>query len=259
MVPAMRVVCLQSGSNGNCTYVETPDVRLLIDAGISAARALQRLADVGLEATGLHAVLLTHDHGDHARHLGVYQRKLGLPVYATEGTMAAALARLPLGNMTDVRTFRAGAALAFGDTRVRSIPTPHDSTDGVAFVVSAGSKRLGVLTDLGHPFDDLRSVVGSLDGVVIEANYAPDMLSRGPYPSFLKQRIRGPGGHLSNDEAGQLLRDHASPRLRWACLTHLSEQNNDPELALQTVRRYVGRRLRLNLAGRHAATEIMSV
>lgn len=259
VAPAIRVVCLQSGSNGNCTYVETPDVRLLVDAGISAVQVERRLRALGKDARELDAVVLTHEHADHARNVGVYHRKLGLSVFATQACISAAMSSLDLGRIDTVTTFRPGASIRFGGTRLRAVPTPHDAAEGVAFVVTAAGKRVGILTDLGHVFDDLRSVVGSLDGVVIESNYDPEMLSRGPYPAYLKRRIRGPRGHLSNDEAAELLSTCASKRLQWACLAHLSEQNNTPELALAAFRRAVGRRFPLRLASRHGASDEMSV
>lgn len=255
----MTAVCLQSGSSGNCTYVETKDSKFLIDAGITAVQVERRLRALGRDPRELDALLVTHDHADHARHMGVYQRKFGIPIHVTSGCLAAAARSMDLGVLQDVRTFKPGQCVELRDTRVRSIPTPHDGTQGVAFVVSSGGKRLGVLTDLGHVFDDLRSVIGSLDAVILESNYDADMLSRGSYPAWVKQRIRGPRGHLSNEDAAELLRAHASPRLRWVCLAHLSEENNDPELALRVHRRIVGRRVALRLAGRHASTEEMTV
>jgi phosphoribosyl 1,2-cyclic phosphodiesterase len=142
---------------------------------------------------------------------------------------------------------------------VETIPTPHDGVDGVAFVVDDGQSRVGILTDLGHVFDDLPAAVGSLDGVLLESNYDPQMLAEGRYPAFLKQRIRGPGGHLSNIEAAELVGRSGGSRLRWACLGHLSEDNNRPELAVHTWREVLGPRLPLHVAGRHAATEVLEV
>ena len=130
--------------------------------------------------------------------------------------------------------------------------------DGVAFVVDDGSKRLGILTDLGHPFDRLVSVMKTLDAVMLESNYDPQMLTNGPYLESLKQRIRGNGGHLSNCESAELLRG-VSTRLRWACLAHLSEENNDPDLAVDTHHEMLGKRLPLFVASRYDATDVLDV
>jgi len=129
---------------------------------------------------------------------------------------------------------------------------------GVAFVVDDGTRRLGIFTDLGHPFDRLVSVMKTLDAVVIESNYDLQMLTKGPYFESLKRRIRGQGGHLSNRESAELLRVSGN-RLKWACLAHLSEENNNPDLAVETHRKIIGGRLPIFVASRYEATDILDV
>ncbi len=255
----MRVLSLQSGSNGNCLYVEAQGVRLLFDAGISGRKAQARLAAHGRDISAVDAVVISHDHVDHARSMGIYQRKFGLPVYVTSRTLKAARARCLLGRLDDVRRFEAGGVLRFGGVLVETIPTPHDGADGVAFVVDDGRRRLGILTDLGHVFAGLDAVIRSLDAVFIESNHDPQMLADGPYPLFLKRRIRGPHGHLSNSEAAELLRARAAQRMKWACLAHLSEENNDPGLALRTHREILGNRFPIHVASRYEPTDILRV
>lgn len=255
----MRLISLQSGSNGNCVYIEADGVRLLIDAGISGLQAERRLAEHGREIRQVDAVLISHDHADHTRCLGVYQRKFGLPVYVTRPTLTAASSWNRFGPLGEVVCFDAGSSLHFGDVTVETIPTPHDGVDGVAFVVDDGCCRLGVLTDLGHVFPALADAVSSLDAMLLESNYDPQMLAQGRYPAFLKQRIRGPGGHLSNFEAAELVLARAGDRLRWACLGHLSQDNNRPELALGTWRQVLGDRLPLHVAGRYGVSPVMHV
>ena len=228
----MIVIALQSGSNGNCIYVESGPTRLLFDAGISGVQAERRLAATGRDIRGIDALIISHDHADHLRCAGIYQRKFGVPLYITPDTLAAT-GRCRLGELADVHHFAPGETLRFGEVSVETIPTPHDGVDGSAFVVEADGRRLGILTDLGHVFEELAGIMASLDAVLIESNYDPAMLKKGPYPAFLKERIRGTGGHLSNDEAAGLLRDCAPSRLQWACLSHLSGENNSPALALQ--------------------------
>ena len=253
----MDVISLQSGSNGNSIYVEADGVRLLFDAGISGVRAERRLSACGRDIRQVDAVVISHDHSDHVRCAGVYHRKFHLPLRVTAETLRAAAARYPLGPLGDVRPFRAGAAMRFGSVRVQTVRTAHDGADGVAFVVDDGRRRLGILTDLGHVFPGLGELIASLDAVLLESNHDREMLANGPYPGSLKRRVRGPGGHLSNVEAAELLRSAAGARMRWACLGHLSEQNNSPDLALETHRSILGRRLPIRLAGRYAATEVM--
>ena len=249
----MLAICLQSGSNGNCVYVESDGVGLLLDAGISGVQAERRLAQFGRDIRQVRAVIISHDHKDHIRCAGVYQRKFGLPVYVTAKTLAAACRWQSLGALAEVRHFTAGQCLTLGRMTVETIPTPHDGADGVVFVVACRGKRLGVFTDLGHVFADLRKAVRSVDAALLESNYDPEMLERGPYPAFLKGRIKGPGGHVSNEESAELLLS-AGGRLKWACLAHLSEQNNEPELALATHRRVHGARVPLLAASRYQAT-----
>jgi phosphoribosyl 1,2-cyclic phosphodiesterase len=248
----MFVLSLQSGSNGNCIYVETRGIRLLFDAGISGKQAETRLAQYDRDIRQVDALVVSHDHSDHTRSIGIFQRKFDLPVYLTPDTLDAVQAnRAQVTGQTHL--FDAGSPLVFGNVTVETIPTPHDGVDGVAFVVDDGRSRLGILTDLGHPFPELDAVVASLDAILIESNYDPDMLDHGPYPPFLKRRIRGPGGHLSNNEAAELLHRSGS-RLHWACLGHLSEHNNRPELALCTHRHLLGSSFPLHVASRYEAT-----
>ena len=280
----MLTIPLQSGSNGNCVYVEAGGIRLLFDAGISGIRAKQRLARFGRRIEDVDAVVISHDHSDHTSTMGVFHRKFGLPIWVTPATFAAAGQRRPLGKIERVNHFKAGATLSFragggqngngarsngarsngngGDVLVETIPTPHDGADGVAFVVEHDGRRLGILTDLGHRFDGLSAVVGSLDAVLLESNYEPEMLKQGPYPEFLKARIRGSGGHISNRESAKLLCD-SGERLQWACLAHLSADNNSPEVAVQTHGKILGKarskRIQLHVADRYDATGILEV
>jgi phosphoribosyl 1,2-cyclic phosphodiesterase len=254
----MKLISLQSGSNGNCVYVEANGVKLLIDAGITGSLVQERLALHGRAAEGVDAVLISHDHVDHCRSMGVLNRAFGLPIYATAKTYEAAK-RFALGEIADLRHFRSGETVKIGNVMVETIRTPHDAEDGVIFVVDDGKHRLGIMTDLGHVFDGLGDVVASLDAVLIESNYDPDMLANCARPEWLKKRISGPEGHISNVEAAELLLASASKRMQWACLGHLSEDNNTPRLALETHRTILGDRLPLFLAGRYKVSAVMEV
>lgn len=253
----MLAISLQSGSNGNCIYVETNGVRLLFDAGICGSRAAARLEAHGRDIRNVDALIISHDHADHISCAGVYQRKFGLPIYITPMTLQKAERENKLGKLSNVTHFLAGEELQFGKVSVKTIPTPHDAVDGAAFVISSGGKKLGILTDLGHVFKELFDVMPSLDAVFIESNYDPEMLAGGPYPAFLKKRIRGPQGHLSNRESAELLR--SGVKLKWACLAHLSESNNNPRVALKTHLEIAGNRLTFYTAGRHMSSGILTI
>ena len=255
----MRVISLNSGSNGNCTYVQAGNLQLLIDAGISGNKAETRLAEHGHAIREIDALLITHDHRDHAGCMGIYNRKFGLPVHVTDKTMDMARSHYRVGPMNDIRLYRTGETIQLDGLVVETFPTPHDCADGVVFVLDDGEHRLGILTDLGHLFDGLAEIVTSLDAVLLESNYDPNMLARGFYPESLKRRIRGPEGHISNDEAAQLLHDAASPDLQWVCLAHLSEHNNSPRVALETHQRILNNRFPIHIAPRHETTGILEI
>ena len=248
------VITLQSGSNGNSIYVESGRTKLLFDAGISGVQAEQRLAAFGRDIRDVQGVFISHEHTDHISCAGVYHRKYGLPLYVTHQTLAAAGRWRGIGKLTDLRHFSTGQMIRCGELSVETVRTPHDGIDSSAFVVEGSGRRLGILTDLGHVFLELPRIVSSLDAVLIESNYDPDLLESGPYPPYLKQRIRGCGGHLSNVEAAELLREAGGPRLSWVCLSHLSEQNNTPNLALKTHAEHLPARVRLLAASRYEAT-----
>jgi phosphoribosyl 1,2-cyclic phosphodiesterase len=252
----MLTCSLQSGSNGNCIYVEAAGVRLLFDAGISGRQARGRLAQHDRDIHDVDAVILSHRHGDHTRCAGVYQRSYNLPLYMTPATH---LAIKPfVGKLTDVRTFQPRDTLTFGPVSVHTIATPHDAAESVAFVISAEGRHLGIFTDLGHPFRDLAGALADLHAVYLESNYDAVMLATGGYPEELKARIRGDGGHISNDEAVELLR-RCLPRPKWVALSHLSEHNNDPNLALETHRATLGQAYPLWAASRYRASDLTEV
>jgi phosphoribosyl 1,2-cyclic phosphodiesterase len=243
----MFTCSLQSGSNGNCIYVETADARLLFDAGISGKSARERLAEHGRDIHEVDAVLISHNHRDHVAGAGVFQRKFSLPFYITAGAWRAV--RGQLGPVNDVRHFKPGEKLRFGTTTVTTVPTAHDGVEGVAFVISQKGKNLGIFTDLGHCFEGLEQWIAKLDGLYLESNYDPKMLAEGSYPAWLKRRISGPGGHISNHEACGLVRNYAR-RLEFLVLAHLSQDNNHPELALETAKNFLGGHLPIALAPR---------
>ena len=255
----MKIISLQSGSNGNCFYVESGGISLLFDAGISGRQAENRLAEHGRNIRDVDALFISHDHSDHTRCLGVFQRKFDLPVYITRRTLDAVQKYQKVGKLQRLRLFTAGSSQSFGPVTVHTIPTPHDSVDGVVFVVEDETHRVGILTDLGHAFEGLKEVLQSLDAVVIESNYDDEMLANGPYPQRLKQRITGDGGHLSNHDAAMLLRDHSNGRLKWACLCHLSNENNDPELAMQTHTKILEGRIPIHMAWRDRVGELLEL
>jgi len=252
----MRTFSLQSGSNGNAIYVEADNTCLLFDAGISGRQARLRMQTHARDVANLDALIVSHGHADHARCLGVMHRLFKIPVYMTPATHSAVAPYV--GKLSDVRYFAPGERLRFGPVTVHTIPTPHDADQSVAFVVECGAKRLGIFTDLGHPFHALPDWLRDLDAAYLESNYDPTMLAEGQYPPQLQARIRGDGGHLSNDEAAALLK-HSCISPKWVALAHLSEHNNDPDVALETHRRILGPNYPLHIASRYSVSRLLSV
>jgi phosphoribosyl 1,2-cyclic phosphodiesterase len=252
----MLTFSLNSGSNGNSIFVEACGTRLLFDAGISGKSAEGRLRVHGRNIRDIDALIISHEHTDHIRCAGVYHRRYQLPVHLTHATHEAGAAKV--GPISDIRFFEAGDTLRFGGVSVHTYSTPHDAADAVAFVVEAKGRKLGILTDLGHVFDDLTGVVESLDAVYLESNYDEDMLEKGPYPNHLKERIRGDAGHISNLEAADLVAGKGR-RLQWLALAHLSAENNCPDLARSTHEKTHGQDLPLYIASRTRVSPMLQI
>ncbi len=252
----IRSFSLQSGSNGNCYFVETEDVRLLIDAGLTGKTAQQRMMQYGYDIHDVDALIISHSHSDHIKGAGVFHRKFGIPVYITSKGLNAG--RSKLGPLTDVNYFRPGETIVFGETKILTIPTPHDAVDSVIFVVEHFGKYLGIFTDLGHCFDGLSEWISRMDGLYLESNYDPDMLENSDYPNWLKRRIIGDGGHISNQQAADLI-EECQPDLQFLALSHLSENNNDPTIALETMQACVAETINVAVAPRVDVSQMFIV
>mgnify|MGYP006271148031 CR=1 FL=1 len=231
---SVNICVLASGSRGNAVYVSDGATAVLVDAGLSGVEIARRMARNGLSPDHLDAILVTHEHGDHVKGVGVMARRHRLPVYWSPATARALNGRL--GAMADARTFRAGAPFTVGTLAVHPFATAHDAADPVGFTVEAGGRRLGIATDLGTATNLVRHHLRGCDAVLLEANHDPHLLMTGPYPWHLKQRVRSRSGHLSNADARDLLLDVCHDQLTHVILGHLSEENNRPELALRMIR-----------------------
>mgnify|MGYP000744689553 CR=1 FL=1 len=255
----MRLISLQSGSSGNCIYVESNDVRLLFDAGLSASQVDHRLAAHEIDPKTIDALFISHNHSDHVRCANMYLKKFGFPLFATEPTLYAAKRSVIFERGADIHHFRSGTSTKIKHVTIETICTPHDAVDGVVFVIDDGQHRLGICTDVGHVFQDLKSLVKGVDGLFLESNYDEEMLENGSYPYFLKKRISGPGGHISNREAANLVAKNATARLQWLCLAHLSASNNSPEKALAAHRRVLSKDLPIQVTNRFKPSEALTL
>lgn len=233
----MRLTSIASGSSGNCIYVGTEKAHVLIDAGISGKRIETGLNALDLTTRDMEGILITHEHSDHIGGLGVVARRYGIPMYATEKTIAA-IQRMPQVGKIDAALFRPiepEVDFMIGDMVIHPIRVSHDAADPVAYILRQGKKSAGVITDLGVYDDHIVESLRNLDVLLLEANHDIRMLQVGPYPYPLKQRILGEKGHLSNEASGQLLSRVLHDRFRAVILGHLSKENNYPELASRTV------------------------
>jgi phosphoribosyl 1,2-cyclic phosphodiesterase len=234
-----------SGSSGNCYFVSCGDTLILLDAGISCRGITGALRLNRYSPTDIQGILLTHEHSDHVKGVEVFAKRSKAKVFATPDTWSA-IQRLGI-EVAQGQQFvvEAGCSFEIGDAKVTPFPAYHDSCDCVGYVVEdkITGQRVGLATDTGC-FD--QGMVDALHGcelLIIESNHDPEMLAKGPYPSFLKRRIAGEKGHLSNQSGADLAGKAISSRTECIWLAHLSIENNDPELALATMQRVLERQL----------------
>ena len=253
----VRFTVLASGSKGNATVVTGGRTRILVDCGLSCRELFRRMRQVGEEPETLDAILITHEHSDHVGGVAVTARKLGIPVYFTEGTHRAwmrwlspaepeepAKAKEPTW-LPAVEYFAAGEAFEIGDIRISPFTTPHDAADPVGFVFAAEGVRMGFVTDLGYISPNVKAQLKDLDLLLLESNHDLEMLRDGPYPWSVKQRVMSRVGHLSNEAAASFLEEDYDGQAAYVILAHLSESNNLPELARVTAERALNGRASL--------------
>lgn len=250
----IEICALASGSNGNCYYIGNSEEAVLIDAGLSFKQILKRLEAKALDPMRIKALFITHEHGDHLRGARVTGKKLDVPVYMTAGTYRAAF-----------RTWKPISYLAvqdndpvkIGSLTIFPILKNHDAAEPTSFRIESNGLNIGVFTDIGAPCDNVKNHLKQCHALFLETNYDYQMLKEGSYPYYLKVRIDSTVGHLSNLQAFELLNEHAHPELRCVFLSHLSAENNKPELALGQFKSLEDRFL-VKLTDRFAASEIFT-
>ena len=223
----MRVASIGSGSKGNGTIVEASEGRVLVDLGFGLKETARRLAKLNLTPLDIDALIVTHEHADHILGVAQFSRKFKVPVYMTLGTFD----HKRLGALEAVYPVNYEQRFKIRGLTVEPVVVPHDAREPCQYVFSEGPCRLGVLTDLGHVSAHVAKCYKECDLLLLECNYDPGMLSRGPYPAALKQRVSGNLGHLSNDQAAGLLTQLNLTRLRHLVVSHISQKNNHPDLA----------------------------
>jgi len=231
----MRFCPLASGSSGNCVYVGSEETHLLVDAGLSGKRIEQALASI--DVTNISGILLTHEHSDHVSGAGIMSRRFNLPIYATPNTWRFFLRHGTIGKVAEElqKTIIPNEKQLIGDIEVLAFEIPHDASQPVGYCLHNGGLKAAVATDMGYVTDTVRALLRDTNVMLIESNHDVEMLQNGRYPRQLKERVMGSRGHLSNVAAGALLAEIANESCRHIFLGHLSEENNRPMIALDTV------------------------
>lgn len=265
----MRLVSIASGSSGNCIYVGSDDTHILVDAGISNKRIEQGLNEIGLKGSEMDGIVITHEHSDHTKGLGVLARRHGIPIYGTEETLSEIAGMRQLGEVPDglYRPIRPEVGFMIGDLEIKPFTIDHDAANPVAYRIQSGAKSVAVATDMGHYDQYVIDRLQGVDALLLEANHDVRMVETGPYPYYLKRRILGDKGHLSNENAGRLLSHILHDGIKHILLGHLSKENNYAELAYETVKLeitagecpYRGGDFPIAVAGRDRMSQIITV
>ena len=234
----MKLCSIASGSSGNCIFAGSDTTCLMIDTGISGKRIEEGLNEIGYTAREMDGILITHEHSDHISGLGVMARRYGIPIFATEGTRRGVLNSKSIGDipLELFQEIQPDADFVIGDIAVSPISISHDAAQPTAYVLRQGGKSMAVMKDLGRYDNYIIEHLQNLDLILLEANHDVHMLQAGKYPYYLKQRILGDRGHLSNELSGQLLSQILHDGLKTVILGHLSKENNYEQLAYETVR-----------------------
>ena len=255
----MRLTVLGSGSSGNCAVVSTGETTLLLDAGLSAKQIVSRLEVAGLCADRLDGILLTHEHQDHTRGLEIFCKNRGIPLLCTALTRETLLREIPFRTPPTWKVMQTGCRFEFRDLRIECFPVPHDAVDPVGYAIADGESRLGFLSDVGHVTNLIRDRLAGADSLFVEANYDARLLEADiKRPWAIKQRISSRHGHLSNQQTAELIEELAHPALHHIVLGHLSDDCNDPALAVRHIREVLDRKgcveTQVRCAGRREIT-----
>ena len=260
----MKVSVLASGSSGNSIYINGKGTKILIDAGLSGKEVDRRLKEIGVSGDELDAILVTHEHIDHIKGVGILSRRYNLPIYANDLTWQGAVNTLGKIKEANCKVFENDFML--GNLEIKSFSIPHDANAPVGYIISMDNNRVGIATDMGYIPSQVEDLLQGMNLLIIESNHDLEMLWNGVYPWPLKKRINGENGHLSNDDTADLLPRLINSNCPRILLAHLSKDNNIPELAYITVKNnledhglIIGRDLLLDYTYRDRPTMLYDV
>jgi phosphoribosyl 1,2-cyclic phosphodiesterase len=251
----MKIFPLSSGSKGNSTLIKSEKTNILIDSGMSMKKTAERLSEFGEKLDDVSAIFLTHEHTDHISGAGVLARKYRMPVYGTSGTIAASRKKGIFNKNEDIKIIT-NPVISHFDMEIEAISVSHDASEPVAYKISSNKKSFGIITDLGISTHLIKQKMNNLDGYILEHNHDEHMLKMNPqYPWELKQRIMSNKGHLSNHDGAKLFKEISGEKTKIVYLAHLSEENNDPHLAMDTFEEINSTSIRKTIAKQHYVTE----
>ena len=255
---------LYSGSSGNCSLVQSNNTKILIDAGESCKKIANALISINVEPSSIDGILITHEHSDHVKGLGIFSKKFQVPVYANLETWNAMPKQKEKMADENIRFFSFDK-FNIGDIEIKPFSIPHDAANPCGFNLYHNNKKMSIATDIGHMNKDIINHLSNSSFMLLEANYEPEILKCSSYPYILKERIKGPNGHLSNSDAGKTISYLINHGLNNVMLGHLSKENNFPELAYKTVVEQLMENnvsqnsLRLSVANRFEVSPIIDV
>ncbi|MCY1723562.1 MBL fold metallo-hydrolase [Prolixibacteraceae bacterium Z1-6] len=251
----LEICAIASGSNGNCYYVGNNTDAILIDAGLSGKQIINRMTETGLDPAKIKAVFITHEHGDHMRGARGISKKLQVPIYITAKTYNSAYKNM---RPDYPKYFSPNEEIQVGEFTVYPVQKKHDAAEPCSFRIQYNNKNIGVFTDIGEPCENVKTHISKCDGLFLESNYDDKMLWEGVYPYFLKQRVASEVGHLSNDQAFELLEEHTNGNLQCVFLSHISKENNTPEKAMERMESLTSR-FEVKVAPRYEASDIYKI
>ncbi|WDV45840.1 MBL fold metallo-hydrolase [Clostridiaceae bacterium M8S5] len=232
---SIRFCSLASGSSGNCQYIETEKIRILVDAGLSGKRIQQALESIQVDPKTINGILVTHEHSDHVKGVGILSRRFNLPIYVNTNTWESMRNSMGKVKEENIKTFTTGDHFEIADLGIESFKIHHDASDPVGYCINHKSTKISLLTDTGHVDEEIKKKIKKSNLLLLESNHNPEMVRVGRYPWPLKKRILGDFGHISNEVAGETITDVYTYDMKVILLAHLSQENNFPELAYKTV------------------------
>lgn len=231
----MEYISIASGSNGNCHFINEKNTKILVDVGITGKKVVEGLSSFDIDLKNTQGILVTHEHTDHIRGVGVLSRKYDIPIFATKKTMEELSGKIGKISEKNLKIIKKDEKFNIGDLEICAHEISHDAVDPVMYKIYNGKKNIAIITDLGYVSKKIEDISKGCDVVVLESNHDPNMLEVGPYPFELKKRVGSKWGHLSNDSCGEFCAKLIKNGTKKILLAHLSRQNNMPLLAYQSV------------------------